>query len=172
MPSKSSDTSQHKRQPSVKRRTTSRRVVRSKSTKASGAVNLNGQLIIQALQDLNRPASMVEVVRQLAIRTNSRQQSIWRTVKGTLTEAIRFGFVQQVRGKYCILPTNVPNAENVAGGLTLAKSTDRSKRKNRDGCDSLRRHLVRRAASCPLQIKRTRSSFKHGTQKKRKMNNE
>ncbi|XP_030384175.1 uncharacterized protein LOC115631540 isoform X2 [Scaptodrosophila lebanonensis] len=71
MPSKSSDTSQHKRQPSVKRRTTSRRVVRSKSTKASGAVNLNGQLIIQALQDLNRPASMVEVVRQLAIRTNA-----------------------------------------------------------------------------------------------------
>ncbi|XP_022219920.2 uncharacterized protein LOC111072388 [Drosophila obscura] len=79
----------------------------------TGKLNQNGQIITQAILDLNKVATLEEIMAQLMMRLGCTvlPNGAYDTVVHTLKEGVRFGFLQMEQGGYCILPTPISLAE-------------------------------------------------------------
>ncbi|XP_034662128.1 uncharacterized protein LOC117897408 isoform X1 [Drosophila subobscura] len=90
-----------------------RREVRSRSHSRAPKENQNGQLITQAILDLNKVASLEEIVAQLMLRLgrNTCAAEIYESTAQTLKKGAEYGFIQMDNGGYCLLPTPITEAE-------------------------------------------------------------
>ncbi|XP_034662136.1 uncharacterized protein LOC117897408 isoform X2 [Drosophila subobscura] len=89
-----------------------RRVSRASHSRAPKE-NQNGQLITQAILDLNKVASLEEIVAQLMLRLgrNTCAAEIYESTAQTLKKGAEYGFIQMDNGGYCLLPTPITEAE-------------------------------------------------------------
>ncbi|XP_022230746.2 uncharacterized protein LOC111079769 [Drosophila obscura] len=76
--------------------------------------NQNGQLIFQAILDLNKLCTYSDIVEQLLIRLSrtSFKPNVLHAIAYILKSAVRFGFIQKLNGGYCILFTPVSEFES------------------------------------------------------------
>ncbi|XP_017152836.1 uncharacterized protein LOC108162554 [Drosophila miranda] len=74
-------------------------------SRAKKVINQNGQLILQAILHLNRLCTYADIVEQLLIRVNrsSFEPHILHAIAIILKEAVRFGFIQKLGGRYCVM---------------------------------------------------------------------
>ncbi|XP_034656995.1 uncharacterized protein LOC117894188 [Drosophila subobscura] len=96
-----------------RRRVSWAREVRSRSHSRAPKENQNGQLIAQAILDLNKVASLEEIVAQLMLRLgrNTCAAEIYESTAQTLKKGAEYGFIQMDNGGYCLLPTPITEAE-------------------------------------------------------------
>ncbi|XP_034138878.1 uncharacterized protein LOC117590394 isoform X2 [Drosophila guanche] len=89
-----------------------RRVSRAPHSRAPKA-NPNVQLITQAIRDLNKSATLEEIVAQLVLRLgrNTCGAEIYETTAHTLKKGVKYGFIQMDNGGYCLPPAPITEAE-------------------------------------------------------------
>ncbi|XP_026843644.1 uncharacterized protein LOC113565541 [Drosophila persimilis] len=104
-------------------RNTARTIARAKKVK-----NQNGQLILQAILNLDRMCTYADIVEQLLIRVNrsSFKPYILHAIAVILKEAVRFGFIQKLGGRYCVMFNPVSEAPKIRGKRTQKRAEESS----------------------------------------------
>ncbi|XP_022216620.2 uncharacterized protein LOC111070412 isoform X2 [Drosophila obscura] len=127
----------------------------------NGAVNKNDLLIIQALLELNKPSTLIEIVKQLGLGTNQSQTDqpdFIETVSDTLQKAVTCGFIQMIDKRFYLYPITVTKSMKAISG---DYDRSRSKRVNRNTwntCKTITGLTFRDGVIIAIDIRRKTSS--------------
>ncbi|XP_065358535.1 uncharacterized protein LOC135952498 [Calliphora vicina] len=101
------------------------------------SVNQNGQLILQTLQNLEEPSTILKISKTIADAVGADINDVKESVKATLDGGVQYGYVQRLNRKYFSAPvdmgemdTSVPNDQS--NDVDMSKElADRSARRRR-----------------------------------------
>ncbi|XP_067623718.1 uncharacterized protein [Eurosta solidaginis] len=71
--------------------------------------NQNGQLILQALQNLEEPATVMKIVTHIADTAGVHPNDVKESVQETLNGGVRYGYIQRANRKYYAAPVELDN---------------------------------------------------------------
>ncbi|XP_053958492.1 uncharacterized protein LOC129249221 [Anastrepha obliqua] len=69
--------------------------------------NQNGQLILQALQNLDEPATVMKIVTHIADTAGVHPNDVKESVEETLNGGVRYGYIQRSNRKYYAAPVDL-----------------------------------------------------------------
>ncbi|KAH8266611.1 hypothetical protein KR018_003365 [Drosophila ironensis] len=89
--------------------------------------NFNGAIIVHALQLLDAPATLREIVVSISKNTQLPQDELKMPVKQTLDMGHRLGFLQKLNGRYFLVPMTFQTLMNEMQALDTSEKFDKTK---------------------------------------------
>ncbi|KAH8282572.1 hypothetical protein KR054_008448, partial [Drosophila jambulina] len=87
--------------------------------------NFNGAIIMHAMELINSPATLREIVMTIAQNTELPAEDIKVPVKQTLEMGLRSGFLQKAEGRYYLEPINFTNLMKEMRALKTSDITEK-----------------------------------------------
>ncbi|XP_023302434.2 uncharacterized protein LOC111684486 [Lucilia cuprina] len=108
--------------------------------------NQNGQLILQTLQNLDEPSTILKISKKIADTVGADINDVKDSVKATLDGGVQYGYVQRLNRKYFAAPLELEALDDseVNNAQDMKALQDRSARRRRGSRRSRRRVGSRR----------------------------
>ncbi|XP_039950267.1 uncharacterized protein LOC126753110 [Bactrocera neohumeralis] len=123
--------------------------------------NQNGQLILQALQTLEEPATVMKIVTHIADTAGVHPNDVKESVQETLNGGVRYGYIQRANRKYYAAPVDL---DTIAGG----EGSDPEVETNKDDIKETGEMEDRGGRRRRRRASRSRSRSRRGSRRRRR----